>query len=214
MHLLLRLCAWLIQAHLKYRAQHWWFLVTHCLWMWLHAVLTKDNRWYCWPTLVDYSYIPFNVLTATISVSAVLCHFKWALNTKPNSPENILNWNHSLALFRWIFPTDLALYYPETWACHLEWSYCLAAYQPSQQTADHLGRLCIYIYIYILSHIQCRVITRKLPNFTCTCMEAQNVEYPPPWSCQISRLWSHLALGAAKYHCLSVFARLTWYSDI
>ena len=73
---------------------------------------------------------------------------------------------------------------------------------------------CVYIYIYILLHIQCRVITRKLPNFTCTCMEAQNVEYPPPWSCQISRLWSHLALGAAKYHCLSVFARLTWYSDI
>ena len=73
----------------------------------------------------------------------------------------IIQWHCS----GWILPTDLALCYPEMWACHLEWSYCLAVSQPSRQTVDHLGRLCIYKNIYCHTY---KVITRKLPNFTCT----------------------------------------------
>ena len=140
--------------------------------------------------LVDYSYIPFNVLTATTSVSAVLCHFKWALNTKPNSPENVLNWNH----IQWQCSDEFCLLtLPYTtqklehaiWNNHILW-----------QHINQVNRLliiwrdCIYVKIY---HIEW---SQEIPKFHMY-MEAQDVEYPLPWSCQISPLWSHLVLGSS-----------------
>ena len=89
-------------------------------------------------------HVPFNVLTATISVSALLCHLRWALNTKPNSPGCIkvkITTLIDIVQVHW-FPTDLVQCYPKVGAGHLEWSFCLAVSPPISQTLDHLYELC------------------------------------------------------------------------
>lgn len=128
-----------IQINCGLSIQELWFLATVKL-TWLHVY----NG-----IIVVIAYFakciaPFIVLMATTSALALLFHFRWALNTKPNSPKNV-TWSRSLAFIGilqvWCFRTDLALCYPEAGACHLEWSVCLAAPQPNWQTVRYLEEL-------------------------------------------------------------------------
>ena len=169
---------------------------------------------------MDYNYIPFIVLTATISVSALLCHFKWALNTKPNSPENVPNW---ITYIQWHcsgeFPYWPCPMLPRNLSMPLGMIILLGNISTILTDCWSSGET-VYMYIYIHTH----TYNAEWSQENCQTSHVHgNTECWIPttlklldfaWLVEPLGTWHLEPASARKYYCLSVFVRLTWYSNI